>query len=69
MKKQDSNICESCNNVTNSFRRCEKCGWIRCDNCLALTGQVSEDISRDLVCPNCGSNKIAVFSHGKKVSP
>ena len=69
MKDQESKICESCNNVTDSFRKCENCGWIRCDNCLALTGQASEDISRDSVCPNCGSDKIAIFSHGKKVNP
>jgi predicted RNA-binding Zn-ribbon protein involved in translation (DUF1610 family) len=69
MKEQDSNICESCNNVTDSFRRCENCGWIRCNDCYALAGKVSEGPDRDSVCPNCGSNKIVVFSHGRKVSP
>ena len=69
MKDQDSSICVSCNHVTDSFRKCENCGWIRCDNCLALMGQASEDIRRDSVCPNCGSDKIVVFSHGRKEIP
>ena len=69
MKDQDSNICESCHNVTDSFSRCENCGWIRCDNCLELKDQVSEGINRDSLCPNCGSDKIVIFSHGRKMIP
>jgi len=68
MKKQETDICATCNNVTDSFRRCEDCGWIRCNNCHALRGQDSDGTEDDSVCPNCGSNRIVVFSHGKKVS-
>jgi hypothetical protein len=67
MKAKDSNICESCHNVTDSFSRCENCGWIRCDNCLALTDEISEHIKPCSQCPNCGSDKIVLFSHGKRV--
>ena len=67
MKDQGDNICELCHNVTNSFRKCENCGWIRCDNCLALADEVVKETIHGSVCPNCGSDKIAVYDHGKRV--
>ena len=66
MKDEDNNICELCHNVTNSFRKCENCGWIRCDDCLAVADEVVKETIHSSVCPNCGSDKIAVYGHGKK---
>jgi len=67
MKGENNNICELCHNVTNSFRKCENCGWIRCDNCLAMADEVVKETIHSCVCPNCGSDKITVYDHGKKV--
>jgi len=67
MGDQDNNICEFCHNVTNSFIMCENCGWIRCDDCLALTEKVVKKTSHGSFCPKCGSERIVVYDNGKKV--
>ena len=54
MKDEDNNICELCHNVTSSFRKCENCSWIRCDDCLAVADEVVKETIHSSVCPNCG---------------
>ncbi len=68
MQEEEENICESCHNVTDNFSMCENCGWIRCDNCFALDDDDVKPTDPGFRCPNCGSDKITIYAHGKKVA-
>ncbi len=61
-------VCHLCQKEADYFEMCENCDRVVCFNCLTTKSGTILRVDKKPRCPKCGSDRIAVYKDGKRVS-